>query len=301
MKDLIIETKDLYYNFGSKNVLSGVSLEVPRNSIYGFIGPNGAGKTTTIRVLLSLLKVPGNKVKIFGKDISRKRIDILNRVGALIEEPSVYKHLSGYDNLKVQCRYLGIDKKRIDEVLAITELLDDKNRKVKEYSLGMRQRLSIASVLLNDPELLILDEPTNGLDPSGIHDMRRLMLKLCKEHGKTIFVSSHLLSELEKVVTHIGIIDNRKIRFQGSIEQLKRQTSDYLVIRTSDNTDALKRIVDLGFAVSVVEDKSLRVTPNSDANANKINRHLIESGIDVYHLAHHSGDLENIFMDIVGK
>jgi len=298
--DNIIEVKNLSYSFKNKTVLNNISFNVPKNSIFGFIGPNGAGKTTTIRILLSLLKVLSNKVSVFGKDISKNRIAILSNVGALIEEPSVYSHLSGYDNLKVICRYLGISYSRIDEVLAITDLLADKNRKVKEYSLGMRQRLSIASVLLNDPELLLLDEPTNGLDPSGIYDMRILLQKLCKEHGKTIFVSSHLLSELEKTVTHLAIIDKHKIAFQGSIQELQRKSQDYLVVRTSNDKQILKMLVDMGYAVTIKEDNSLKISPNSDVNAAKISRAIVESGVDLFTLKHQRNNLEKIFIDMVG-
>jgi len=297
--DNIIEVKNLSYSFKNKTVLKDISFNVPKNSIFGFIGPNGAGKTTTIRILLSLLKVQPNKVLVFGKDISKSRIGILSNVGALIEEPSVYSHLSGYDNLKVICRYLGLSYSRIDEVLAITDLLADKNRKVKEYSLGMRQRLSIASVLLNDPELLLLDEPINGLDPSGIYDMRILLQKLCKEHGKTIFVSSHLLSELEKTVTHLAIIDKQEIAFQGSIQELQRKSQDYLVVRTSNDTQTLKMLVDMGYAVTIKEDSSLKISPNSDVNAAKISRAIVESGVDLYTLKHQRNNLEKIFIDMV--
>ena len=299
--EYLIETKELSYSYKNKEVLNNVSIQVPKNSIYGFIGANGAGKTTTIRILLSLLKVSQGKVSIFGKDITTDRINILSRVGALIEEPSVYQHLSGYDNLKVTCRYLGLAYSRIDEVLTITDLLADKNRKVKEYSLGMRQRLSIAMVLLNDPELLILDEPTNGLDPSGIHDMRMLMQRLCKEHGKTIFVSSHLLSELEKTVTHIAVIHNKQIAFQGSIDQLQHQSESNLIIRTSNNKKTLKTLVNIGYTVFLTQDDTLRISPNSDSNASKISKAVVESGIDLYQLTHHRDNLEEVFMDIIGQ
>lgn len=299
--EYLIETKELSYSYKNKEVLNNVSIKVPKNSIYGFIGANGAGKTTTIRILLSLLKVSQGKVSIFGKDITSDRINILSRIGALIEEPSVYQHLSGYDNLKVTCRYLGLAYSRIDEVLTITDLLADKNRRVKEYSLGMRQRLSIAMVLLNDPDLLILDEPTNGLDPSGIHDMRMLMQRLCKEHGKTIFVSSHLLSELEKTVTHIAVIHNKQIAFQGSIDQLKHQSESNLIIRTSNNKKTLKTLVNIGYTVFLTQDNTLRISPNSDSNASKISKAVVESGIDLYQLTHHRDNLEEVFMDIIGQ
>ena len=184
-------------------------------------GANGAGKTTTIRVLLDLFHPKRGQVSLFGKELLDHREDILGKIGALIENPSIYKHLSGRQNLEVVRKMVGGKKERIEEVLKIVRLVDNADKKAKNYSLGMCQRLGLAAALLTDPELLILDEPTNGLDPSGIIEMRELIIRLNKEHGKTIFLSSHILSEIEKLATDVAIIDQGKILYQGKLEGLK--------------------------------------------------------------------------------
>ncbi|PZP39427.1 MAG: ABC transporter ATP-binding protein, partial [Pseudopedobacter saltans] len=195
-----IEINHLSFSMGNQEILHDVSINVPSQSIYGFIGHNGAGKTTTIKLLLGLLHAPENSIRIFGKDIAKERIDILKNVGSLVEQPAIYPHLTGYENLYNRCILLGLKKKEIDRAAAITQTGTYLDKKAGKYSLGMKQRLGIALSLLNDPELLILDEPTNGLDPSGIHEIRSLLLNLCHQFGKTVFISSHLLSEIEKIV-----------------------------------------------------------------------------------------------------
>jgi ABC-2 type transport system ATP-binding protein len=202
-------------------VLDRVSLTVPAGCIFGFLGPNGSGKTTTIRLLLGLIRAPAQTVKLFGEDIGTHRLPILARVGALIESPTLYPHLSGRNNLQISRIARGLPLASVEMALSTVELADEAGRSVRTYSLGMRQRLGIALALLGDPELLILDEPTNGLDPEGAYQVRMLLTKLCNVHGKTIFVSSHLLNEMEKMITHVAILDQGKLLFQGQIGTLK--------------------------------------------------------------------------------
>lgn len=220
-----IETKGLSFQFGSRNVINNIDLRVPKNSIFGLLGPNGAGKSTTIRSILGLIQKKSNEVLIFGKSIANNRIETLTKVGALIDFPSFYNHLSARKNLEILARLTGQSNGQIEKTLRLVDLEYKSDQKVRSFSMGMKQRLGLAIALLNDPELLILDEPANGLDPQGIIDLRNLLLKLQKEHGKTILLSSHILDELEKVATHFAIIHKGSIRFQGSKSELTQTGS----------------------------------------------------------------------------
>ncbi|NER85185.1 MAG: ATP-binding cassette domain-containing protein [Leptolyngbya sp. SIO1D8] len=216
----IIETKNLNFSYGKQQVLKDIDLRVPENTIFGFLGANGAGKSTTIRILLGLIAAPADSVFLFGKKLNHNRTEILDKIGALIDYPTFYEHLSARKNLRVITALLGLKNDRIDHTLQMVGLENTGNKKVAEYSVGMKQRLGLAMALINDPPLLILDEPANGLDPMGIIELRNLLLTLQKDHGKTIFLSSHILDELEKVATHIAILHKGAIRFQGTKEAL---------------------------------------------------------------------------------
>ena len=226
----IIETKKLTKKFGSKRVVNHVDLKVKRGEIYGFLGPNGAGKTTTIRMLLGLARPTKGSIHIFGKDIKKEKLSILKKVGSLVEYPSYYGHLTAYENLEAVRILLDVPKSRIDEVLSIVRLTKDAKRPVKGFSLGMKQRLGIATALLGNPELLILDEPTNGLDPSGIIEIRELIKSMPKEHGITIVLSSHLLSEIDQMATQVGIISKGQMIFQDSISKLREQSTSKIKV-----------------------------------------------------------------------
>lgn len=224
MNQLVVETQNLNFSYSkNKKDIEDLELKVPKGSIYGFLGPNGSGKSTTIRLILGLLKKNSGTVALFGEPFNgQKRLKVLNKVGALIENPSLYEHLDAIDNLKISANYRqNISSSRIYEVLEIVNLTNAKNKRIKEYSLGMKQRLGLAISLLSNPELIILDEPTNGLDPKGIIEMRTLIKDLNKKFGTTIFISSHLLSEIEKTCTHVGIIRNGKMLYQDTVASLK--------------------------------------------------------------------------------
>jgi len=205
-------------------VLSEVGLRVPTGSIYGFLGPNGAGKTTTLRLILGLLKKQQGEISIFGRSFAAHRLEILSRVGSLIESPSLYAQLTAAENLRVLQKVYRCPENRIAHVLQLTGLTDTGKKKAGKFSLGMKQRMGIAIALLNDPALLILDEPTNGLDPEGIIEMRALLRQL-QQQGVTILVSSHLLGEMEKLITHAGIIHKGRLLFQGTLEELREGRS----------------------------------------------------------------------------
>src|SRR5688572_20526657 len=214
----IIKTIRLSYHY-SKDVqtLFDIDLNVQQGTIYGFLGPNGSGKTTTLSLLLGLLNNQQGSIEIFGQHLHSDRINILKKIGSLIEVPSLYSHLTAKENLEIYRPIYGASKARVEEVLRIVGLADTNNKTAKRFSLGMKQRLAIALALLPNPELLILDEPSNGLDPGGIIELRQLIKKLNKDHGMTIIISSHLLGEVEKMVTHVGIIFKGKMLFQGSL------------------------------------------------------------------------------------
>lgn len=233
MSQFIVDTKNLNFSYSkTKKDIQNMELQVPKGSIYGFLGPNGSGKSTTIRLLLGLLKKHSGTVSLFGEPFNREtRLHVLDRVGALIENPSLYEHLNSVDNLRIAANYRrDISLNRIYEVLEIVKLTHAKKKKIKEYSLGMKQRLGLAISLLSNPELIILDEPTNGLDPKGIIEMRALIKDLNETYGTTILISSHLLSEIERTCTHVGIIRDGKMLYQNSVAAFKASKGRKIII-----------------------------------------------------------------------
>jgi ABC-type multidrug transport system ATPase subunit len=302
MSQLIIETKNLDFSFRSgQKILQSLSLQVPAGSIYGFLGPNGAGKTTTLRLLLGLLRKQEGGITLFGKNFKDDRIDILRRLGSLIEQPSLYLHLTGRENLELFRLTYGCDKKRIDEVLEIVRLKDAARKKAKAYSLGMKQRLAIAISLLHDPELLILDEPTNGLDPNGIIETRELIKTLNQQYGKTILVSSHLLAEIEKMATHVGIIHKGKLLFQGPLTELQslKSSQSAIEVEVSDTVKAQSLLQ--RFPILQVNGTKVTVAYESRERMAEINKTLVAEGIDVYQLSMTQNDLENLFIQITSE
>ncbi len=223
MADYIIQTDALNFQYSKyKKVLENISINVPKGSIYGFLGPNGAGKSTTMRLLTGIIPEQGNAIKLFNQPLQEQLPMVFSKIGSLVESPALYLHLSGIDNLRYIAKLRNIPEDKIHETLTLVDLARDGKRKAKQYSLGMKQRLAIAMALLSEPELLLLDEPVNGLDPNGIIDIRKLLIKLNQEKGVTIFVSSHLLSEIEKMCTHVGIISKGRLRFEGTMQELSK-------------------------------------------------------------------------------
>ncbi|QHL86541.1 ATP-binding cassette domain-containing protein [Nibribacter ruber] len=303
MKEPLIHTQDLRYSYGNQEVLKGLNLEIPKGSIYGFLGPNGSGKTTTIRLLLGLLQPKKGSIHLFGQDLWQHRLPALQKVGALIEMPSLYRHLSGKDNLEVMRRQLGLEKSRIDHVLQVVRLSQEANRLVKHYSLGMCQRLGIALALLSDPELLILDEPTNGLDPSGIREMRELLKDLNQEHGKTIFLSSHLLSEIEKTVTHLSIIHQGKMAFEGAVQDLAHVASTATGVEVEvDNVFLAQEILQQnGYVTTVKEGHWVTIPVKDKHEVAALNHLLVGQGIAVSGLSYAQQNLEDLFLALTEK
>jgi len=300
MSNLAIETVGLTYNFGDQTVVKNLSLQVPTGSIYGFLGPNGAGKTTTIKILLNLLKSPSDQVFIFGKDINTNRIASLKRMGALVEQPAIYTHLTGKENLINRCILLGINKSKCAEMLTLVGLTDAAHKKAGKYSLGMKQRLGIALALLSDPELLLLDEPTNGLDPNGIIEIRNLMIDLTTKHQKTILVSSHLLAEIERTATHVGIINKGELLFQGTIDDLHNLSKPTIKLET-DNPEKTAALL-AGVAEIILQKGNVTTVAFKDKEeVANINTLLVKHGIKVFAIGTERKDLENLFLDITSK
>jgi len=296
-----IETENLIHRFSKEEtVLKGISLQVPYGSIYGFLGPNGAGKTTTLRLILGLLKKQSGNIKIFNKSFTAHRIEILKNLGSLIESPSLYGHLSATENLKILQTIYQCPKSRIKEVLHIVGLGHTGEKKAAKFSLGMKQRLSIAIAILHNPSLLVLDEPTNGLDPNGIIEMRELLKRLCAEHKMTIVISSHLLSEIEKMVTHIGIINKGSILFQGTLEELKWQQTMSSVIKfdTSNTAKATEIIVANGITPSG-NGAYVTIPLIEKEKIAELIKQFVHADISVYGTNVIKNDLESIFIDLV--
>jgi ABC-2 type transport system ATP-binding protein len=294
----IIKTDRLSYNFTKEfNTLDNIALRVAKGSVYGFLGPNGAGKTTTLRLLLGLLKNQEGSISIFNEDLATNRISILRRIGSLIEQPSLYAHLTAKENLELYRTIYDLDKKRISQCLEMVDLAHTNGKKIKQFSLGMKQRLSIALSLLHEPQLLILDEPTNGLDPNGIIETRELIKKLNTEQGISIIISSHILGEIEKMATDIGIIHKGKMLFQGTLKELQqiKEQKGFLQLDTSDNIKTLELLSSL----DAIEKNGLIILPGqSKDQIAQIVRNLISNNIDVYLLQPQLMDLEQIFLDI---
>ncbi|MBB6679328.1 ABC transporter ATP-binding protein [Cohnella lubricantis] len=299
--ELILETQGLTKRLGGKPVVNGVNLQIGRGDIYGFLGPNGAGKTTTIRMLLGLARPTNGAIRIFGKDIRKERLAILRKVGSLVEYPSYYGHLNAVENLEAVRRLLpGVPKSRIDEVLSIVRLTNDARRAVKGYSLGMKQRLGIATALLGDPELLILDEPTNGLDPAGIQEIRELIKSLPKTSGVTILISSHLLSEVEQMATRVGIIAKGNLIYQDSIERLREQAQGRIRLGVSDPESAWQMLLSYGYPAEWDRSK-LTVGQTDDRTVASIVSRLVNHHFQVYRVEEEHASLESIFLEMTGS
>lgn len=297
---LAIETQALTRRFASGHGVQALDLAVPTGSVYGFLGPNGAGKTTTIRLLLSLLHPDAGEIRLFGEPMTRQSRAPLREVGSMVESPSLYPHLSGYENLEVTRRLLGLPAGRIDEVLHVVGLERDAGRRVRVYSLGMRQRLGIALALLGKPRLLVLDEPSNGLDPAGIIELRTLLQHMAGELGITVFVSSHLLSEVEQMASHVGVLHQGRLRFQGTPGELRERYGDPLVIRCTDGDAVCTALAAMGEAAQRVDRNTVHIQLPQRPDY-EINRWLVTHGHDVHALGRSPRSLETLFFEMTGR
>ena len=297
----IIETHDLCKQYGNALRVAHLDLDVPEGSVYGFLGPNGAGKSTTLKMLLGLVRPTAGSIRVLGKNMDGKnRLAVLRQVGSLIESPSYYGHLTGEENLRIAQTLRNVPEKNIREVLQIVRLDGQRGKKVAHYSLGMKQRLGLAAALLGFPRLLILDEPTNGLDPAGIQEMRELICSLPGQFGMTVVVSSHLLSEIDQMADHVAIIREGELVFQDTLEALHGRSRHHLALRTTNNAVARSLLTQRD--IRCTEEEGYLILPIlSDEIAAQLTRFLAENRLGVVRLEERQKSLEDIFLELTGK
>ncbi len=297
--EAILRTYDLTKHYGSRVAVNRLNMEVRCGEIVGFIGPNGAGKTTTIRMILGLIAPTSGRVELFGRDLASSQAHLLPRVGALVETPALYLHLSGRDNLRAVGAILGgVSRQRIDTVLDIVGLRARQKDRVRTYSLGMKQRLGVALALLNNPDVLILDEPANGLDPAGIVEMRDLMHRLANE-GKTVFLSSHLLGEVQHICSRVILINTGKLVANKTIAELTQGRSEYAV-KLERAQDALALLHQQPWGKNArLDANGTLLTPAPQESGRHLSSFLVEAGFSPESLAPATQNLEEIFFSLI--
>ena len=296
---MIVATDNLSKEYDGVYSVQELDIRIKEGDIYGFLGPNGAGKSTTMKMLLGLVKPTSGTIEIMGKPFNEKnRRDILSSVGSLIESPSYYGHLTGRENMEIIRRLLDLPKKNIEEAVHIVRMENQMEKKVKNYSLGMKQRLGIAMALARFPKLLILDEPTNGLDPAGIEEMRELIKMLPKQYGMTVMISSHILSEIDQMATVVGIINQGCLIFQERMSVLDMQREPQIILRTSDNNHAFQLLKKTNPQRTT---DGLQIGALTDEQTGAVVQCLCSNGISVYRVEEHRESLEDIFLNLTGK
>ena len=297
----VIETKALCKQYGPHTAVDHVELHVPQGCVYGFIGPNGAGKSTTMKMLLGLIHPTAGRVRLLGQELTEKsRLPLLRQTGSLIEAPAGYLHLTAQENLEIVADLKGVPHKDIGRVLDIVHLTQDRNRRVGQYSLGMKQRLGIAMALLGSPKLLILDEPTNGLDPAGMQEMRALIRNMPAATGATVLISSHLLGEMEQMVEQVGIIDHGHILFEGSLTELQRHSRGNVTLRLLDPAKAAPILRANGLTAHS-DSCVVTLPPLQDALLADLVQKLAACGAGVVELTPHTKTLEEIFLSLTSE
>jgi len=298
MENYIIETKGLVKKYNDSTVVNNVDLMVKKGEIYGLLGSNGAGKSTIIKLILGLIKPTSGNINVFGESINKKREEILKNIGALVEEVSYYSELTAYENLKLIKGVLNLPEAEIEEKLKMVNLWEDRDKKVKKFSLGMKQRLGIAQALMGNPQLLILDEPTNGLDPSGIIEIRNLIKSLANEKKVTIIVCSHILSEIEKMCTQVALINKGNLIYQGSLTNLKK-IGDYQVVIGFDAVEDKSKVTEYmrkkGYKFS---EKLGKFVIENKIAASVICKEMIMNNFRVNYLSEEKGSLEDVFLEL---
>ena len=297
----VIETKALCKQYGPHTAVDHVELHVPQGCVYGFIGPNGAGKSTTMKMLLGLIHPTAGRVRLLGQELTEKsRLPLLRQTGSLIESPAGYLHLTAQENLEIVADLKGVPHKDIGRVLDSVHLTQDRNRRVGQYSLGMKQRLGIAMALLGSPKLLILDEPTNGLDPAGIQEMRALIRNMPAATGATVLISSHLLGEMEQMVEQVGIIDHGHILFEGPLTELQRHSRGNVTLRLLDPAKAAPILRANGLTAHS-DSCVVTLPPLQDALLADLVQKLAACGAGVVELTPHTKTLEEIFLSLTSE
>ncbi|MHB1045160.1 MAG: ATP-binding cassette domain-containing protein [Thermoanaerobaculia bacterium] len=297
----VVTTSGLTYRYGEAAVVSGVDLAVPRGSVYGFVGPNGAGKTTTIKLLLGLLTPSEGSVELLGEPVHGRRSAALARVGALVESPALYPHLTAEENLRLDQLARGVPRANVERALAAAGLAGEGKKLVRRFSLGMKQRLGLALALLHAPSLLVLDEPSNGLDPAGVRELRETLRRLAAEEGITVLVSIHNHAELESVATWIGVLARGRLRFQGPLEELKGTQPGRLGLRVDDPARAEELLRQAGLSAALRSDGLLLVGVADREGIARVNALLVGEGLAVSHLALEEANLERAFLALVAN
>lgn len=296
--ETILSIKNLNKRYGRLQAVKDVSLEIHKGNVYGILGPNGSGKSTTLGIVLNVVNKTSGEYSWFGGNMETH--EALKKVGAIIERPNFYPYMTAKENLELVCKIKGINYSKVQEKLEIVGLVERKDSKFSTFSLGMKQRLAIASALLNDPEILILDEPTNGLDPQGIHQIRDI-IRLIASQGTTILLASHLLDEVEKVCTHVLVLRKGEILYSGLVGGMSHN-SNFLELQSDDNSilmDALEQLPNLE-SVNLVDDKVI-VYSKTEINAGYVNKFLADKNIYLNHLAVRKNSLEEQFLELTGK
>ena len=302
-REIAIRTRGLTKQYGERLAVNDLNLEVYRGDIFGFLGPNGAGKTTTIRMMLHLIIPTSGDIEVLGHDIATSSAEILPRVGALVETPALYLYMSGRDNLRAVGSVLGgVPESRIDEVLELVRLKGRERDRVKTYSLGMKQRLGVAMALLQDPDLLVLDEPANGLDPAGIVEMRDLMRALAAA-GKTVFISSHVLTEVRQICTRVAILDQGKLVTETTIDELVKGHGEYAVrLEPAHAREALALVRAQPWGHDArLDEQGMLVTAAPEGHGRDLNLFLVHNGFAPETLAPQTQDLEQIFLRLTNS
>lgn len=297
--DYIMETAELRKSYKGNVVADNVNIHIPKGAIYGFVGPNGAGKSTVMKMILNLIRPEAGEVHLFGEKVTDSSCEIFKRVGSIIENPYFYEKMTARQNLELHCEYMGFpNKERIDEVLQMTDLQNTEGKQIRHYSLGMKQRLAIARAILARPEFLILDEPINALDPEGIREMRTLFRRLNQEDGTTIFISSHILSEVDLIADTIGIIRRGKLLAELPIEEIHRHQTEYLSLQVDDVNRAAALLEKMGLTGFSVLDKEFIRIYDSDISGKALSKALIENGIGLESIGRKHDTLEDYFFQL---
>lgn len=297
--DYIMETVGLRKSYKGNVVVNDVNIHVPKGAIYGFVGPNGAGKSTVMKMILNLIQPEAGEVQLFGEKVTDQSYEVFKRVGSIIENPYFYEKMTARQNLELHCDYMGFpNKERIDEVLQMVDLQNVEEKQIRHYSLGMKQRLAIARAILAKPEFLILDEPINALDPEGIREMRNLFQRLNQEDETTIFISSHILSEVDLIADTIGIIQHGNLLAELPIEEIHKHQTEYISLQVDDVAHAATLLEQMDITnFSVLDQEFIRIY-DSNISGKVLSKALIESGVGLESLGRKQDTLEDYFFQL---
>lgn len=297
--DYIMETVGLRKSYKGNVVVNDVNIHVPKGAIYGFVGPNGAGKSTVMKMILNLIQPEAGEVQLFGEKVTEQSYEVFKRVGSIIENPYFYEKMTARQNLELHCDYMGFpNKERIDEVLQMVDLQNVEGKQIRHYSLGMKQRLAIARAILAKPEFLILDEPINALDPEGIREMRNLFQRLNQEDETTIFISSHILSEVDLIADTIGIIQHGNLLAELPIEEIHKHQTEYISLQVDDVAHAATLLEQMDITnFSVLDQEFIRIY-DSNISGKVLSKALIESGVGLESLGRKQDTLEDYFFQL---